>query len=108
MNESCAIILGIGGKPERLVDVNAAKKDGVLVLKRFSGGGTVVVDHDSLWTTFIGRNEVKVGVSTWGSRECVKLNLRETMEWSADIVFDPTFDRWNEKIDGRKSSGSNK
>jgi lipoate-protein ligase A len=88
--------------------VDAAMKDGVLVLKRFSGGGTVVVDHDSLWTTFIGRNEVKVGVSTWGSRECVKLNLRETMEWSADIVFDPTFDRWNEKIDGRKSSGSNK
>jgi len=40
--------------------------------------------------------------------ECVKLNPRETMEWSADIVFDPTFDRWNEKIDGRKSSGSNK
>jgi len=108
VNESCAIILGIGGKPERLVDVNAAKKDGVLVLKRFSGGGTVVVDHDSLWTTFIGRNEVKMGVSTSGSRECVKPFPREIMEWSADIVFGPTFDRWNEEIDGRKSNGSNK
>ncbi|EJK73012.1 hypothetical protein THAOC_05392 [Thalassiosira oceanica] len=57
VNRSCAIILGIGGKPEKLIDVKSAKEDGVLVLKRFSGGGTVVVDHSSLWTTLIGRTE---------------------------------------------------
>ncbi|EED89684.1 predicted protein, partial [Thalassiosira pseudonana CCMP1335] len=90
-------------------------KDGVLVLKRFSGGGTVVVDHDSLWTTFIGRNEVKMGVSTSGSRECVKPFPREIMEWSADIGDEveedsttPKFQlRENDYVLGERKMGGN-
>lgn len=88
-NRSCAIILGIGGKPEKLINVPAAQQDGVLVLKRFSGGGTVVVDHDSLWTTFIGRNEVMKNVKPFP---------RDIMQWSADAIFSPAFDKWNERI----------
>ncbi len=89
-NTSCAIILGIGGKAERLIDIESAKKDGVLIIKRFSGGGTVVVDHSSLWTTFIGRNEMLPhGVVPYP---------REIMKWSADAIFGPAFDRWNKEI----------
>ena len=44
-NKSCAIIMGIGGKPHQLINIPSAIKDDVLVIKRFSGGGTVVVDH---------------------------------------------------------------
>jgi len=88
-NRSCAIILGIGGKPEKLINLPAAQQDGVLVLKRFSGGGTVVVDHDSLWTTFIGRNKVMKEVKPFP---------REIMQWSADVIFAPAFEKWNEQI----------
>ena len=89
LNRSCAIIMGIGGKPEKLIDIDSAKNDGVLVLKRFSGGGTVVVDHSSLWTTFIGRTK---------DLPHVKPFPREIMQWSADAVFGPAFDSWNREI----------
>jgi lipoate-protein ligase A len=36
------IVLGLSGKPEVDVDLGSAQKEGVPVLKRFSGGGTVV------------------------------------------------------------------
>lgn len=42
-----AIVLGISGKPHRLIDVAAAHEDDLLVIKRFSGGGTVVVDANT-------------------------------------------------------------
>lgn len=94
MNRSCAIVMGIGGKPERLIDIEAAKNDGVLVLKRFSGGGTVVVDHSSLWTTFIGRNKML---------PTVKPYPREIMEWSANVIFGPAFESWNREINDNDS-----
>lgn len=93
-NKSCAIILGIGGKMDRLVNVPAARRDGVLVLRRFSGGGTVVVDHNSLWTTFIGRNDLPMSAE----KECVKPFPREIMAWSAETIFGPTFNGWNADI----------
>jgi len=89
-NRSCAIIMGIGGKPEKLIDIQSAKNDNVLVIKRFSGGGTVVVDHSSLWTTFIGRNKLL--------KDSVKPYPREIMEWSADSIFGPAFDSLNREM----------
>jgi lipoate-protein ligase A len=104
-NRSCAIILGIGGKMESLVNTDAAKRDGVLILRRFSGGGTVVVDHDSLWTTFIGRNDVSM--SSEGT--AVKPFPREIMTWSADTIFGPAFSSWNEQvIQSRTMNGQKK
>jgi lipoate-protein ligase A len=85
MNRSCTIIMGIGGKPERLIDIDAARNDGVLILRRFSGGGTVVVDHSSLWTTFIGRNSILPHVKPYP---------REIMQWSVDAIFRSTFKSW--------------
>ncbi|KAL3805624.1 hypothetical protein HJC23_005868 [Cyclotella cryptica] len=93
-NNSCTIILGIGGKMDRLVNIPAARRDGVLVLRRFSGGGTVVVDHNCLWTTFIGRNDVPMT----RSREHVKPFPREIMQWSADTIFHPVFCGMNVEI----------
>ena len=92
-NRSCVIILGIGGKMEKLVNIPAAKRDDVLTIRRFSGGGTVVVDHNSLWTTFIGRNDAPM----LSSGECMKPFPREIMAWSADL-FKPAFRIWNQQI----------
>jgi len=79
---TCAIVLGIGGKPSELVNMPLAKQDSVLMIKRFSGGGTVVVDHSSLFTSFIGRDDALPHVMPYP---------REIMSWSAEAVFVPTF-----------------
>jgi lipoate-protein ligase A len=55
-NTDAVIVMGIGGKPHALLDLDLVRRDNVQVLRRFSGGGTVVLDADSIWTTVIGRN----------------------------------------------------
>lgn len=52
------IVLGISGKVDELVHVDAAEAAGVPLLKRFSGGGTVVVDENTLFVSFIGNHEL--------------------------------------------------
>lgn len=50
---SPAIVMGISGKVEELIHVNNTKALGHPVIKRFSGGGTVIVDRDTLFVSFI-------------------------------------------------------
>ena len=45
--------MGISGKPETLLDISKVQKDQIPVIKRFSGGGTVIVDENTLFITFI-------------------------------------------------------
>ena len=51
--EAAAIVLGISGKPEQMLHVDAVRRAGVPVIRRFSGGGTVVSDSDTLFASFI-------------------------------------------------------
>lgn len=95
-NSSCVVVMGIGGKPEELLDVERVREDGVLVLKRFSGGGTVVIDHSSIWTTIIGRTDELPDVEAFP---------RPIMEWSANKVFQPTFRNLNETAQTSLSQG---
>ncbi len=53
IGSSRAIVLGISGKVPELVDTEKAREDNVLLIKRFSGGGTVIVDEDTLFSSFI-------------------------------------------------------
>lgn len=56
-----AIVMGISGKPEELLEIEKVKKDKVPVIKRFSGGGTVVVDEQTLFVTFIfAKNDLEI------------------------------------------------
>uniref|UniRef100_A0A7S0UT30 BPL/LPL catalytic domain-containing protein n=1 Tax=Polytomella parva TaxID=51329 RepID=A0A7S0UT30_9CHLO len=48
-----AIVMGISGKPEELINVKEAANAGIQVIKRFTGGGTVVVDSNTLFTSLI-------------------------------------------------------
>ncbi len=50
---SPAIVMGISGKPEHLIDNEKWKQAPIPVIKRFSGGGTVVIDENTLFVTFI-------------------------------------------------------
>jgi lipoate-protein ligase A len=82
-NPDCVVVMGIGGKPEKLLNIPRIQQDEVLVVKRFSGGGTVVLDNHSLWTTLIGRTRDFTNVEPYP---------RSIMEWSADSIFGPTFE----------------
>ncbi|TDH70219.1 hypothetical protein CCR75_003979 [Bremia lactucae] len=77
------IVMGISGKPEQLLHLDAVKRVNIPVLKRFSGGGTVIVDHDTIFTTFICKHE---------DFPHVKPFPREIMEWS-QTFFRPLFSR---------------
>lgn len=77
------IVMGISGKPDKLLHQDAVKRDGIPVLKRFSGGGTVIVDHNTVFTTFICKQE---------DFPQVKPYPREIMAWSRDF-FSPFFSR---------------
>lgn len=48
-----AIVMGISGKAHELIHFEHTKKLGIPVIRRFSGGGTVIVDEETLFVTFI-------------------------------------------------------
>lgn len=50
--------MGISGKPEKLLNIESVKGGKIPVIKRFSGGGTVVVDENTLLITFIFSKEL--------------------------------------------------
>ncbi|KAG2496551.1 hypothetical protein HYH03_005374 [Edaphochlamys debaryana] len=52
-----AIVLGISGRPAELVRCPEALQSGIQVIRRFTGGGTVVVDHDTVFSTLIMQAE---------------------------------------------------
>ncbi|CAH9120980.1 unnamed protein product [Cuscuta epithymum] len=47
------VVMGVSGKPTELIEVNSVLQDKVPVIKRFTGGGTVIVDHGTIFATFI-------------------------------------------------------
>ena len=48
-----SIIMGISGRPELLLNIPKIQEDQIPVIQRFSGGGTVIVDEDTLFVSFI-------------------------------------------------------
>lgn len=46
-------VFGISSKPEEMLYIEEAKNAGVTLIRRFSGGGTVIVDENTIFTTFI-------------------------------------------------------
>jgi lipoate-protein ligase A len=53
-----SIVMGISGKKEELIDCDRATQDGIPLIKRFSGGGTVIVDENTLFITLICHKKV--------------------------------------------------
>ncbi|KAL2621243.1 hypothetical protein R1flu_001448 [Riccia fluitans] len=69
-----SIVMGISGKPEKLLEVEKVVKDCVPVIKRFSGGGTVIVDEGTLFVTLIRSQSV-----------LPRLELCQTMSWTEQL-----------------------
>lgn len=96
---SPAIVLGISGKVDQHVDTS---KNTLPLVRRFSGGGTVVVNEDTVFVTFIF-NEDDIGVSG------TPLNV---MQWTAAFhqsLFSPhPFHlRENDFVIGERKCGGN-
>lgn len=64
------IVLGNSSDPKELVNLPLALQENVPLIQRFSGGGTVVVDEDTLFVTFIIQKQAFP---------------REILEWTGEI-----------------------
>lgn len=95
-----AIVMGISGKPHALLDIEKVKRDGVPVIKRFSGGGTVYIDPKTVFVTFICNSDA---VS-------VPPQPKPILEWS-EKLYQPLFKgfkaRENDYVLGEKKFGGN-
>jgi lipoate-protein ligase A len=94
--------MGISGQPETLLNLNSVRKDQIPVIKRFSGGGTVIVDENTLFITFILSKE-HLDVHPFPE---------PILRWSADLYRDawqiPHFQlKENDYCIGEKKCGGN-
>lgn len=55
---SPAIVLGISGKESELLNAEKLLQSPIPVIRRFSGGGTVVIDENCLFATFICQKDL--------------------------------------------------
>ena len=74
------IVVGFSGKIPELVNIEKAKKDSIKLVRRFTGGGTVIIDPNTIFTSFI------VDTNDIGC----KPYPRDIMTWS-ETVFRPIF-----------------
>lgn len=102
MGSSPAIVMGISGKVESLINREFQDRHRIPIIRRFSGGGTVLVDHNTLFFTFIC-NTSCTQVACYPSH---------VFEWSEKIwrpVFQEVefFLQENDYVIGNKKFGGN-
>jgi len=56
------VVMGVSGKAYEHLNVDLCRERKVPVIRRYSGGGTVVVDNDTFLVTFIMTQEAEPGV----------------------------------------------
>lgn len=101
-NAPNAIVMGISGQPNRLLNLDLLKKNPIPLIKRYSGGGTVVVDPSTIFVTFICNSDSR-GVAPFP---------KEIMKWS-ETMYRPFFRipafglRENDYVLGDKKFGGN-
>lgn len=97
-----AIVMGISGKSEELVNFEALKTYPMPIIRRFSGGGTVIVEENTLFISFI------FDKSTLNLGTCPQ----ELLNWTGSI-YHPLFShsdfaiRENDYTIGDKKIGGN-
>lgn len=92
---SKSIVVGLStksapGKLEGLVELEHAQRSGTPVIKRFTGGGTVLVDGETLFVSFLGNSR--------GLPEPFQPFPKSLMQWSARF-YDRAFSRWREQLE---------
>ncbi|GAB4860912.1 hypothetical protein Ancab_036073 [Ancistrocladus abbreviatus] len=75
------IVVGISGKVDELLNVNRVLHDQIPVIRRFTGGGTVIVDDGTVFVTFICNKDAVPGLQPYP---------RSIMAWSG-LLYDTVF-----------------
>lgn len=70
-----AVVMGLSAKASDWVHLDKIKEDQVTLIQRFSGGGTVVVDQNTIFVTFIAQKSILKNAATPES----------VLKWSAAI-----------------------
>ena len=89
--------LGDGRKPHKLCNVDLARADRIPLIKRYTGGGTVLVDDGTRFITFICNDNILVDSAAYGDSADTNLMLnspRPIMSWTGDVyheAFDSIF-----------------
>ncbi|GFP99354.1 lipoate-protein ligase lplj [Phtheirospermum japonicum] len=98
------IVMGISGKPKELVEIESVLRDDIPVIRRFTGGGTVIVDQGTIFVTFICNKDAVPGLQSYP---------QPIMSWSSQIymsVFQGIGDfrlRENDYVLGDRKFGGN-
>ncbi|KAL6009107.1 hypothetical protein ACLOJK_022334 [Asimina triloba] len=71
-----AIVMGISGKPSELIELESVLRDRVPVIRRFTGGGTVIVDDGTVFVTFICNKDAVPGLQAYP---------RPIMSWTSKL-----------------------
>ncbi|KAK4375270.1 hypothetical protein RND71_005947 [Anisodus tanguticus] len=70
------IVMGISGKPAELLETDSVLQDKIPVVKRFTGGGTVIVDHRTVFVSIICNTDALPSVQPYP---------RPIMSWSSQL-----------------------
>lgn len=70
------IVMGISGRLFELVELEPVLRDGIPVIKRFTGGGTVIVDNGTIFTALICNKDDVPGVQPYP---------RPIMSWTSQL-----------------------
>ncbi|RCV31213.1 hypothetical protein SETIT_6G158700v2 [Setaria italica] len=80
------IVMGVSGRVSELVEIEPVLRDRVSVVRRFSGGGTVIVDQGTVFVTFICNKSAVAGLQPFP---------RDIMSWSGQL-YGKVFDKFGE------------
>ncbi|XP_022844444.1 uncharacterized protein LOC111367682 [Olea europaea var. sylvestris] len=75
------VVMGISGKPVELLEIDSVLRDEIPVIRRFTGGGTVIVDNGTIFVTFICNKDAIPGLQSYP---------RPIMSWSS-LVYRKVF-----------------
>ncbi len=99
---SKAIVMGISGKPQELINPDLMKHSPCPIIKRFSGGGTVIVDENTLFISWIC-NKSAFSFTPYPE---------QILQWS-ETLYKPSFQiptfalKENDFVIGHKKCGGN-
>ncbi|KAF3437658.1 hypothetical protein FNV43_RR20414 [Rhamnella rubrinervis] len=98
------IVMGVSGVPRELLEIGPVLRDEIPVIRRFTGGGTVVVDSGTVFVTLICSKDAVAGLQPYP---------RPIMSWSGHLyarVFQGVGDfnlRENDYVFGNCKFGGN-
>lgn len=76
-----SIVMGLSGKADLLLDTQKVSDDSIQVLRRYTGGGTVIVDNSTFFVALI-MNTADAACRPFP---------REIMDWTDKAIYSPTF-----------------